>query len=76
MQIQIFMNFHNLIVKSETGKTLTGNLQVQTLDGHLIIERNIRNESLVSIPTHNSTGIYLVRFDTGESVFTGKLIVF
>jgi hypothetical protein len=76
VQIQIFMDFNNLIVKSETGKSLTGNLQVLTLDGHLLIEKFLRNESTVSIPIHNSTGIYLVRFDTGESVFTRKLIIF
>ena len=75
-QIQVFNDHNSFVIIAENGKTLTGNLQVLSLDGHVVIEKIIRDEKRIEIPVNYSPGIYLIRFSTGTYVFTRKLIIF
>jgi hypothetical protein len=75
-QIQIFIDHTNIVVVAESGKTLSGNLQILTLNGRVLINQKIKNKSVTKIPINPSAGIYLARYQEGTFLFTRKLIIF
>ncbi len=75
-QILVFTDHSNIVVVAENGKSLKGNLQILTMDGHLVANRKVRNESVINIPIEFASGIYLVRYQNGSIVLTRKLIIF
>jgi hypothetical protein len=75
-QIQIFTDHSNIVIVAENGKTLKGNLQILTLDGMVLSNQKIENESVTKIPINHSAGIYLARYQEGTFLFTRKLIIF
>jgi hypothetical protein len=74
-QIQIYNYDNSLIMTAENGKTLTGNLQFLTPEGHLLIEKNIRDEKRIIIPLNCSPGIYIICFKSELFSFTKKMLL-
>jgi hypothetical protein len=74
--IRIFSAQNTLFVIANEGKSLSGNILITSMNGQLIAKRSIRNKNLISIPLNSPPGIYLIRFDSGNFVFTEKLVIF
>jgi hypothetical protein len=73
--VVIYSNTSKIYVQIKTNDEISGNVEVYNLIGMKILDCSFNNQYLITLPTDNNQGIFIVKVTYNGKVTTGKVFV-
>lgn len=74
-EFRVFWDQNELIIRREDGGVLSGSIRMMDLTGKVIIHRYSETNNSIRINMDTSSGIYLLRFESGDTRFSVKVLI-
>jgi len=74
-EINIYYNQNNLTIKSKTGETTSGEVEIINMNGSIVEQHSFSNQTLLQFPIDLPMGAYLISIKTTEEILTQKLVI-